>query len=134
MESRKFEQYIKEATLAVPQHLRAKMENVAFVLEDEARSAKLQEHQIKFRQTLLGLYQGVPLTKRGAGYTGVLPDKITIFKKPIEKLANFQEENIRQIIHHVVQHEIAHHFGMNESQVQAWEKKRAGAPLKKKGI
>ena len=64
------------------------MDNVAFIVEREARSKKAKGVGIKINETLLGLYEGVPKTKRGAGYFGVLPDKITIFQQPLEELAN----------------------------------------------
>lgn len=124
MDLSQFEQHISEAVEEVPATLRAKIKNLAFVVEDEARTASLAEQNIKFRGILLGLYQGVPLPRRSGYYSGVLPDKITIFKKPIEQLGGPDENNIRRLIHEVVHHEIGHYFGMGEAQVRAWEKKR----------
>lgn len=124
MTHQQFEKYIKEAVLEVPQHLREKIENLAFVLEDEIRPAILKERKIRFQGTLLGLYQGVPLSGRGPRYGSVLPDKITIFKRPIEQLVGPNEENIRKLIREVVHHEIGHYFGMSEAKVREWEKKR----------
>lgn len=124
MDSQKFEQYIKEAILEVPDRLRKKIENVAFVVEDEARPARLRERGINIRGILLGLYQGVPLPRRSGNYSAVLPDKITIFKSSIEALAGQDENNIRKLIHEVVHHEIAHYFGMSEPHVREWEKNR----------
>jgi len=124
MDSQKFEQYIQEAILEVPERLRKKIENVAFVVEDEARPARLRERGINIRGILLGLYQGVPLPRRSGNYSAVLPDKITIFKSSIEALAGQDEDNIRKLIHEVVHHEIAHYFGMSEPHVREWEKKR----------
>ncbi len=119
-----FEQYIHEAILAVPEQIRRRIENVAFVVEDDARPARMKERQIKARGVLLGLYEGIPLHKRSAGYSGVLPDKITIFKHVIEHLAGPYPENVRKLVHEVVHHEIAHYFGFDEGKVRAWEKKR----------
>lgn len=124
MDTKQFEQYIQEAILEVPKHIRKKIENVAFVIEDEARPAGLRERGINMLGTLLGLYQDIPLTRRSSGHTGVLPDKITIFQKPIEQLAGPDKNNICQLIHEVVHHEIAHYFGMNELKVRNWERKR----------
>ena len=124
MNHQQFEKYISEAVVALPKDLGDKIENLAFVLEDEPRLATLKERGIKVKGTLLGLYQGIPLTKRSRGYNWVLPDKITIFKNPIQQLAGPDESSIRRLIHQVVHHEIAHYFGMSESKVQDWEKKR----------
>ena len=124
MDQLQFERYINEAILSLPEALREKIENLAFVLEDEPRTATLQERGIKFNGLLLGLYQGIPLIRRSRGYNGVLPDKITLFKKPIETLAGPEEEKIRKLIHKVVYHEIGHYFGFNEEKVREWERKR----------
>lgn len=124
MDIKQFEKYIKEAVLMVPEHLRKKIENLAFVVEENIRSAGLKEQRINFRGILLGLYQGVPLPRRSGNYSAVLPDKITIFKKSIEFLAGPDENNVRKLIYEVVHHEIGHYFGMNEVKVHQWEKKR----------
>lgn len=124
MNIKQFEEWITDAILEVPRPLREKIENLAFVVEDEFRTASTKEKVIKLKGNLLGLYQGVPLTARGLRYGSVLPDKITIFKKPIEKIAGPQKENLRKLIREIVHHEIGHYFGMNEVQIRAWEKKR----------
>ncbi|MFH1366519.1 MAG: metallopeptidase family protein [Patescibacteria group bacterium] len=124
MDQLQFEKYINEAILSLPERFRQRIENLAFVLEDEPRVATLQERGIKFNGLLLGLYQGIPLTRRSRGYNGVLPDKITLFKNPIETLAGPEEEKIRKLIYKVVYHEIGHYFGFNEEKIREWEKKR----------
>lgn len=124
MERHLFEQYINEAIAEVPKVVRDKIINVGFVVEDSVRAARQTERQIKSRGMLLGLYQGVPLPKRSAYYSGVLPDKITLFKDSIEHLAGLDLKRIRQTIRHVVHHEIGHYLGMNEQQVRAWEQNR----------
>lgn len=112
MELETFETAINDAIAMVPKHIRAKMENVAFVVDDV--------HQ----GNLLGLYHGIPLTRRGPGYSGVLPDKITIYQKTIEAIAGRDEHKVRHLVMETVHHEIAHYFGFNESEVRRWEKKR----------
>ena len=112
MELEAFEAVINEAISMVPKHIRAKMENVAFVVDDQHLG------------NLLGLYHGIPLPRRGPGYSGVLPDKITIFQRTIEAVAGSDEERLRQMIIEVVHHEIAHYFGFSEAEVRKWEKKR----------
>ena len=96
----------------VPAHIRRRIENVAFVVDDQRLG------------NLLGQYHGIPLTGRTQGYSGVLPDKITIFKKTIEYSAGHDPARIRRIIIDTVHHEIGHYFGFSETKVRAWEAKR----------
>ncbi len=124
MERDIFEQYIHEALTIIPAPVRERIENVAFVIEDEPRRARQTEHEIKARGMLLGLYQGVPLPARSAYYSGALPDKITIFKDAIEQVAGPDPERIRRQVHDVVFHEVAHYLGMNEAAVRQWERTR----------
>ena len=114
MELEAFEGYINEAIAMVPAHIRAKMVNVAFVVNDTDLG------------NLLGMYTGIPLPRRNQGYSGVLPDKITIFQKTIEAVASDNPAQVRQLVINTVHHEIAHYFGFNEAKVRSWEKKRAG--------
>lgn len=124
MEIEQFEQSIHEAILEVPADVRKKIQNVAFVVEDNIRAAWQTERQIKSQGMLLGLYQGVPLPGRSAYYSGVLPDKITLFKSSIEHIAGPDIRSIQQLVRSVVHHEIGHYLGMNEREVRAWERKR----------
>lgn len=119
-----FEQMVHEAIANVPEALREKIENVVFVIEEDSRPPGWRERGILVRSFLLGLYQGVPLTKRGINYSLVPPDKITIFQKPIEELGG-TEEGIHALVHDVVHHEIAHYFGFDEPAVRRMEKSRA---------
>ncbi len=124
MDSHSFESHISAAIQEIPAALRDKITNVAFVIEDDPRAAKKTEQEIRAQGTLLGLYQGVPLPARSGNYSGVLPDKITIFKNAIEQHARQTKQPITQLIRSVVHHEIAHYFGMDESRVRNWETKR----------
>jgi len=124
MQRELFEKYVMEAVNRVPKTVRNKIINVGFVVEDNIRSARNTERQIKSRGILLGLYQGVPLPKRSGYYSGALPDKITLFKNAIERVAGPDIQKIRQLIHSVVHHEIGHYLGMNEKEVRVWEKRR----------
>ncbi len=119
-----FEEYINEAVSMVPQAVRERIENVAFVAEDVPSAHTAKKRQSQSRGLLLGLYEGVPLPKRSGYYSGVLPDKITIFKNAIEQVAGPNPEAIRSKTHEVVFHEIAHYLGMDERTVRAWENKR----------
>ena len=124
MRLERFEACISEALLAIPQHIRKRMDNVAIVVEMAARKPTSAEDPIHRGSVLLGLYEGIPLIHRGAGYSGVLPDKITIFKQPIEELAGGNDDAAAGIIRDTVLHEVAHHLGMDEGEVRHWERNR----------
>ena len=102
-----FEEAAQEALAALPSDLRHAMSNVTIVFEDEPPDG----------QPLLGLYQGVPLTRRGSAYAGALPDKITIFRGPLERLYGANPDELRAQISHVVLHEVAHHFGISDERL-----------------
>jgi predicted Zn-dependent protease with MMP-like domain len=102
-----FEQTAQETLDALPPELRSAMSNVTILFEEEPPDG----------QPLLGLYQGVPLTRRTSGYAGALPDKITIFRGPLERLYGADPEQLRAQIRHVVLHEVAHHFGISDERL-----------------
>ncbi len=118
-----FEKIVGEGIKAIPEKFLRKLDNVAIVIEDEPTLAQKKKLNIHPGWTLFGLYEGVPQIERGAGYSAVLPDKITIFQKPIENEAA-DEKDIREIVKNTVWHEIAHHFGMDEVRVRQTETKR----------
>jgi len=124
MKKSDFEQLIREAISALPERGRRAMDNVAFVLERRVRSKKAKEVGIKINETLLGLYEGVPKTERGAGYFGILPDKITIFQQPIEELAGRDRNKLKKLVYEVVWHEVGHHLGLDEKEIRALEAKK----------
>ena len=103
-----FDQEVADAVASLPRDLRDDISNVAIVVEEEPPPG----------QPLLGLYQGIPLTRRGTGYSGVLPDKITIYRRPLERLYGADPESLRRQIRHVVLHEVAHHFGISDERLQ----------------
>ncbi|RLC40211.1 MAG: hypothetical protein DRH33_00645 [Candidatus Nealsonbacteria bacterium] len=124
MERKEFEKLVEKALIDLPEKIREKMENIAICVEDTPSSSQLKKVGTRIKNSLLGLYQGVPRTVWGRESFPVrLPDKITIFQKPIEKLARSNEERIAQLVKIVVWHEIAHHFGFNEKEVRNLEKK-----------
>ncbi len=102
-----FERMVGVALDALPPELRARLSNVELVVEDEPPPG----------QRLLGLYQGVPLTRRGSNYTGALPDKITIYRGPLERLAGGDPERLNDQVRRVVLHEVAHHFGISDERL-----------------
>ena len=103
----RFEEYARATVESLPPDLRSQMSNVEIVVEDEPPPG----------QPLLGLYQGVPLTSRTTNYSGVLPDKITLFRGPLERLYGHDEETLRTQVRRVVLHEIAHHFGISDERL-----------------
>jgi len=123
MEKEKFEQYIVEGINSIPEKFRKLMDNVAIVLETEPSKAQLELLKLRPGFSLFGLYEGIPRTKRGTNYSFVMPDKISIFQKPIEEAAQ-TDDKIRELIKDTVWHEIAHHFGMDEQRVRAAEHNR----------
>ncbi len=124
MKSKIFKQLVREGIASLPSHAKAEMENVAFVIEKEARRKKANEIGIRVDEVLLGLYEGIPKTERGANYFGVLPDKITIFQKPIEDLAGRDEKKLKEFIYEVIWHEVGHHLGFDEKEIRALEAKQ----------
>lgn len=118
----KFEKLVEKGIQAVPEKFLKKLENVDIVVEEEPSPEQLKKLKIRKGVFLFGLYEGVPQTERWS-YGQVLPDKITIFKKPIEK-ASGSEEEIKEIVKNTVWHEIAHHFGIDEKGVRNAERRR----------
>ena len=102
-----FEQAVQDALDSLPPELRDQMSNVEVVVEGEPPAG----------QPLLGLYQGVPLTKRGVNYSGALPDKITIYRGPLERRYGHDLEQLNQQIKRVVLHEVARHFGISDQRL-----------------
>jgi predicted Zn-dependent protease with MMP-like domain len=102
-----FEEYAEAALDSLPPALRAQMSNVEIVVEDEPAPG----------QRLLGLYQGVPLTRRSSNYGAVLPDKITIYRGPLVRLYGRDPERLRREVRRVVLHEVAHHFGISDERL-----------------
>ncbi len=102
-----FEQLVSDALDALPEDIAAQMSNVAVTVDDEPPPG----------QPLLGLYQGIPLGRRGPYYSGALPDKITIYRGPIERASGGDPERLRKLVQRVVFHEIAHHFGISDERL-----------------
>jgi len=123
MDREKFETLVVEAIDNLPLEFRNKLENVDVVVEDWPTSGQLKKVKLSHRSQLLGLYEGVPQINRGRGYGLVPPDKISIFRKPIEGQCHFNEE-IGVKITEVVCHEIAHHFGIDEKTLRSIEDKK----------
>jgi predicted Zn-dependent protease with MMP-like domain len=118
-----FEGLVAEAISSLPENFKEKMENIAIAIEDFPSQELLIEMKIKSPYSLLGLYRGVPYPRRGIWYRNVLPDKIVIFKKPIEVRCR-NREDIKESVRRVVIHEIGHYFGLNEADLRRIERER----------
>lgn len=125
MPREKFESLVEEQFAKLPPHIVERLENVDFVLEDEATDAQLDEHGMRMDDELLGLYEGTAQDVRGEAYFAVLPDKITLFQGPIERCAEEDAVELRIIVYETLLHEIGHHFGFCEKDVRRLERKRA---------
>ena len=112
-----------EAALAdIPPRFRREMQNIAIVVEDEPSPEILQEMEIERPDSLYGLYQGTPLTERGWGHGNVLPDRITLYQRPIEEDSEDREDAIVCIAETLI-HEIGHYFGLSEEEIEEIEEK-----------
>jgi predicted Zn-dependent protease with MMP-like domain len=116
MESQKFEKLVAQAIESLPEEFRERLENIDVVVADLPTRSQMKSLKGRRGEMLLGLYEGVPLTARTQGYGFVMPDKITIFQRPIEALCR-NEAQIVDEIKRVVRHEIAHHFGISDDRL-----------------
>lgn len=117
-----FEKRVAEALASIPRRFRDAMQNIAIVVEDEPSPDLLEEMEIDPPDTLLGLYQGTPLTERRWGHGNTLPDRVLIFQGPHEREAE-DEEDLVIAIGETLIHEIGHYFGMSEAQIEEIEEK-----------
>jgi predicted Zn-dependent protease with MMP-like domain len=117
-----FDSIISNALDELPKQYTDNMKNVAIVMADDPTEDQRVKLKLRCHETLFGLYEGIPLTKRGAGYNLVLPDKITLFKNPLisasHDLAAFEKQ-----VKHTLWHEIAHHFGLDHDRIHELENK-----------
>ena len=123
MERQDFETLVYRAIEALPAEFKSKLENVDVLVEDWPSTQQISKLRLRNKADLLGLYEGVPQTKRDSGYNLVLPDKITIFQKPVELQCRSDKE-IETEIGRVVQHEIAHHFGIGDAALYRIERQK----------
>jgi predicted Zn-dependent protease with MMP-like domain len=104
----RFEELVAEALDGLPEWVQERLDNVDVLIE---------ERPPRGQPAVLGLYEGIPLTKRGSGYFGVLPDRITLFRTSIGREA-FDEEDLKRVVGHTVVHEIAHFFGISDDRLR----------------
>jgi predicted Zn-dependent protease with MMP-like domain len=117
---REFEEAVVSALKRLPRFFKKKMKNVDVIVEDKASRELLSEMGLRSPFELLGLYQGIPINRRGFYYGNVLPDKITLFQIPIESMCKTKEE-IEEKVREVVIHEVGHYFGLDDKRLRELE-------------
>lgn len=123
MTAAEFDRIVEQACKRIPARFRKRLHNVAVTVAMEPSRQQLARGRVGPGSTLLGLYEGRPLTQRSVFESFAMPDRITIFQGPHERLAR-SPEHLQELVEATVWHEIAHYFGMDEAQVRAAERKR----------
>ena len=116
MDGKRFRELVGEALDSLPLEFAKKLDNVSVVVEDSPTPSQVKKLMLSPGTLLFGLYEGIPQAKRG-NYSGVLPDKITIFKNSIEEVSQ-TEEDVKAQIRATVIHQIGHHFGLSDSELK----------------
>lgn len=116
-----FEELVNKALDTIPKLYQENLNNVAITIADEPTPAQREKLKLRCNETLFGLYEGIPLTQRGAGYNLVIPDKITIFKLPMVHFTD-SPKGLAEQVRHTLWHEIAHYYGLNHAQIHKLEK------------
>lgn len=116
----RFEELVTEALASIPRRFRAALHNVAIVIEDEPSTELLEQMDIEPPDTLLGLYQGIPLTERRWDYGNTLPDRVVLFQGPIERDSE-DEDDVKVAVGETLIHELGHYFGLSEEEIEEIE-------------
>jgi predicted Zn-dependent protease with MMP-like domain len=122
MTRQQFLALVDEALASIPQRFRDAIANVAIVVEDEPTGEQLAEVDVEPGDTLLGLYEGTPLTERQWAHGNTLPDKVTLFQGPIED-ASDDEDDVIVAIGETLIHELGHYFGLSEEEIEEIEER-----------
>jgi predicted Zn-dependent protease with MMP-like domain len=123
MHADEFDRMVAAAYAKIPARFRRRLKNLALVVEAEPNPAQLAQGRVPRGGTLLGLYQGRPLTARSVFEPFAMPDRITVFQGPHERMA-VSREHLQKLVDDTVWHEVAHYFGMDERQVRMAEQRR----------
>ena len=123
MRSLDFDRLVADAWARIPARFRRRMKNIALLVEDEPSPTQLSRGRVPRGGTLLGLYEGRPLTTRSVFEPFAMPDRITIFQGPHQRVSQ-SPGHLAKMVEDTVWHEVAHYFGMNERQVRAAERRR----------
>lgn len=117
-----FERLVVEAIALIPRRFRREMQNLALVVEDAPSAALLEEMAVEPPDSLYGLYQGTPLPERTWAFGNSLPDRITLFQRPIEEDCD-DEDEVRAVIGETLIHEVGHYFGLSEEEIEEIEER-----------
>ncbi len=117
-----FEEIVGQAIASIKEPYSRYLQNVAFIVEDEPSADQRRKLGLHCNQTLFGLYEGVPLPARN-GTTKILPDKITVFKLPIESVSS-NLDDIKEQVRHTIWHEVAHYYGLDHDRIHQLERPR----------
>lgn len=118
MRPEEFEKAVAGVMKNLPGEFADRLENVEVVVRERPSRADLDQVGVTRGGTLLGLYHGVPLTERGWGYQLILPDKISIYREPIEMICEKTGIPVPEMVRRVVLHEIAHYFGITDTKLR----------------
>jgi len=117
-----FERLVSEAVMLIPLRFRREIKNLALVVEDEPSPQLLASMDIEPPDSLYGLYEGTPITEREWTHGNALPDRITLFQRPIEEDSE-DEDEVRAVIGETLIHEVGHYFGLSEEEIEEIEER-----------
>ena len=123
VERETFEELVRQAVATLPEEIAERMSNVDVEVQERPTERQLRSLGVPSGQTLLGLYQGIPLTRRTSGYNLVSPDRIIIFQRPLELMSRGGNDLVGRVRDTVI-HEIAHHFGISDERLQEMKRER----------
>ena len=123
MEQERFEELVRRGLERLPEAIADRMSNLDVEVHDQPTAEQLTSAGVPAGHTLLGLYVGIPLTRRTSGYNLVAPDRIIIFKTPLERLSRSDDDLVERVTDTVI-HEVAHHFGISDERLQEIEAER----------
>ena len=123
VERERFEELVRRALATLPGEIADRIDNMDVEVQDRPSPTQLASARVPPGHTLLGLYQGIPLTKRHSGYGMVAPDRIIIFQSPLERVARDEDDLVERVRATVV-HEVAHHFGISDTRLREIEAER----------
>ena len=112
-----FQTLVHDAVDALPPQFRERIENLTFSVQDSADPTDFALTGTTSGHTLLGVYRGVPLTRRTSGYNLAMPDVIVIFQQPLQRIAR-DAEHLTALVQHTVRHEVAHYFGISDQRLR----------------
>ena len=123
MELERFEELVRRGLDLIPDEIRARMNNVDIEVQEMPGAQQLSAAGVPHGHTLLGLYVGIPLTRRTSGYNMVMPDRIIIFQRPLERISRNEDALVDRVRDTVI-HEVAHHFGISDERLDEIEAER----------